>query len=320
MQHPFYKGQQGFTLLELLVVVTLLAVLSVGALVAYEGVGDNAQATAAANNTVTADGAIRNYRSVTGNYPDQWDNLSAPTVARTFDGLTEAQATAAEAAGTTLVVAREIRDTFGDLAIGAVATTQQTAIEAALEDVGIGTIQEVATVIGDVAPNLQHNEGANLGNGTNTGSIETDTDLLAHIGIVPSFGGAACTVGGQNISTPYNGTALTAVSGYLNKLNDHLETDECHLVLALGFGHDAAHSTLNSSVALSAAPTYTSKKINPATQYARYIGLFWVGSDANADNDLDDTGEINATARLIAVVTPEGKSLDESLAAASAAN
>ena len=59
MQHAFKKHQQGFTLLELLVVITLLAVLSVGALVAYEGVGDNAQATAAASNTASVDKVMR---------------------------------------------------------------------------------------------------------------------------------------------------------------------------------------------------------------------------------------------------------------------
>jgi prepilin-type N-terminal cleavage/methylation domain-containing protein len=204
-QMMLQSKQKGFTLLELLVVITLLAVLSVGALVAYEGVGDNAQATAAANNTVTADGAIRNYRAVTGNYPDQWDNLSAPATGLTFDGLTEVAADAAEVAGTPLVVARATRDTFGDFNIAA--STLSAAFAVPFEGVGVGTLQEVATVVGTVSPNLQHNEGANLGNGTTTGSIETDIDAAAHVSIVPVYGNAAvCTAGGQTISTPYNGT------------------------------------------------------------------------------------------------------------------
>lgn len=298
------QKQQGFTLLELLVVITLLAVLSVGALVAYEGVGDNAQATAAANNTVTADAAIRNYRAVTGNYPDQWDNLSAPAAATPFDG----------AAGT--ITAAATRSAFGDFALGA--ATNSGVVWGALEAVGIGAIQEVATITAGIQPNLLHNEGAN---GTGN-SLETDVDSLAHISIVPA--GAGCTVGGQSIANNYAGSnpTLPVASAAINKINDHLEGGLCHLVVALGFGHDAAHSTTNSSVALSAAPTYSSKNINPATQYARYVGLFWLGSDnaAAPDNDLDDAGELNATARLIAVVTPEGKTLDESLAAATAAN
>ncbi len=296
--------QKGFTLLELLVVITLLAVLSVGALVAYEGVGDNAQATAAANNTVTADGAIRNYRAVTGNYPDQWDNLSAPAAATPFDG----------AAGTT--TAATTRAAFGDFNIGASALSGS--ISAAFESVGVGALQEVANITAGVQPNLLHNEGANgVGN-----SLEKDIDSVLHVSIVPA--GAGCTVGTQSIANNYANTAptLAVASAAINKINDHLEGGICHLVVALGFGHDAAHSTLNSSVALSAAPTYSSKNINPATNYARYIGLFWLGSDnpATPDNDLDDAGELNATARLIAVLTPEGKTLDESLASATAAN
>ncbi len=49
------NNQKGFTLLELLVVITLLATLSVGALVAYEGIGENASNVAAANNIKVAD-------------------------------------------------------------------------------------------------------------------------------------------------------------------------------------------------------------------------------------------------------------------------
>ena len=40
--------QKGFTLLELLVVITLLATLAVGAMVAYEGIGENAKDVASA--------------------------------------------------------------------------------------------------------------------------------------------------------------------------------------------------------------------------------------------------------------------------------
>ncbi|MDO9283105.1 MAG: type II secretion system protein, partial [Methylotenera sp.] len=98
-QMMLQSKQKGFTLLELLVVITLLAVLSVGALVAYEGVGETAEATAAANNTVTSDRAIRNYRAVTGAYPEQWDNLSEEDTGEAFDGLTEVQAAAEEDAG-----------------------------------------------------------------------------------------------------------------------------------------------------------------------------------------------------------------------------
>src|SRR5690606_3113591 len=72
----------------LLVVITLLALLSVGALVAYDGVGDNASATAAANNMTTTDRTIRQYVAVTGNFPNQWAILSdANNPLAAFDGI-----------------------------------------------------------------------------------------------------------------------------------------------------------------------------------------------------------------------------------------
>ncbi len=93
-----------------------------------------------------------------------------------------------------------------------------------------------------------------------------------------------------------------------------LNLDQCNLVLALGFGHDAAHSTNNSSVAISTAPTYLSKDINPATSYARYVALFHVGADTDGDNDIL-VGELFAKPRLLAVVDTEGKAIDQSIAA-----
>lgn len=289
--------QQGFTLLELLVVITLLAVLSVGALVAYEGVGENAQATAQANNTVTTDKAIRNYRAVTGGYPNQWDNLSLET------------------GGPVETLAEATQQFFGELNLGAIsATSEGAAIFAALEGVGVEEVQQYATPTGGVAPNLQHNEGAN----PNADEGEFENGDVTFVSIVPSHNGtAACTVGGQSLGVKYDNTTPITNNNILNKINDALEADECHLVLALGFGHDAANSTFNSSVAIGSAPTFTSRDINPSTNYARYVALFHLGSAAGpAITDAD----IRANARLLAVVAPDGTAIDEALAAATATN
>lgn len=296
MKQAFGKHQQGFTLLELLVVITLLAVLAVGALVAYEDVGANAEATAAANSNVTIDSAIRTFRSVTGGYPNQWDSLS------TLGG---------SAIGTLPVAGSAV---FGNLALNASAAT---AIEDAFEAVGIDEIQymRTTTLVAGVAPNRAHNESANP-DATN-GAVEVETDDFAtnfkNISIVPSGGAAGtCAFEGIPLATPFNATALTT-NALLNAFNDSLEGDECHLVVALGFGGDAAASTTNSNVAIAQAPTYTrAGAVNPATNYARYVGLFHVGAD-------DGTGTVAAartTARLIAVIGPDGRTLDESISAA----
>lgn len=294
--------QQGFTLLELLVVITLLAVLSVGALVAYEGVGENAQATAQANNTVSTDKAIRNYRAVTGGYPNQWDNLSKIT------------------GGEIGELAAASTGFFGEMGLSALQTADAVtyaAVKDALDGVGIEDIQQYDTAAAGVAPNLQHNEGAN----TNAAEASLDADEVDFVAMVPSFVGTGCTVGtatGPALTAKYDGTDA-ADNLALNKINDALEDDECHLVVALGFGHDAAHSTFNSSVAVGSAPTFTSKDINPSSNYARYIALFHLGTDEDGDNIIQ-AGEINTNARMIAVVAPDGKAIDEALAAATATN
>ena len=297
----FQAKQAGFTLLELLVVITLLAILSVGALVAYEGVGDNAQATAAANNTASADRAIRNYRAVTQNYPNQWDSL-----------VTTAGATPAFLAPTTQAA-------FANLAlpVSAAPGDFRDVLDSRIEGVGIEELQArlVVPATANVEPNLQHNEGA-LGANAVTDVVEDDFDTFTNLSILPTFGTAACSVNGVAMgTTKLDGSAIDLTDGQRqNAINDGLEADQCNLVLALGFGHDAAHSTNNSSVAISTAPTYLSKDINPATSYARYVALFHVGADGNADDDIT-VGELFAKPRLLAVVDTEGKAIDQSIAA-----
>lgn len=302
--------QQGFTLLELLVVITLLAVLSVGALVAYEGVGDNAQATAAANNIVTADKMIRTYRQVEGAYPSQWDNLAG----------TSAQS----------LLAGETKKVFGQFT--PVAGAEWNQIAEALGEAGIDELQTMTAVAPNVAPNMQHNEGYNTAGADESLIWDEDAETAGApvaLSIVPSSNGTDCKVGTVDLDAAFDTTVTISDSATLNKINDALESDGCHLVVALGFGHDVPGTTFGSSVAISTAPTFTSKDINPATNYARYIALFHVGSDAEDDGSATTTtdndgiiqaSEILSKARLLAVVDTEGNTADVQLAAANAAN
>jgi prepilin-type N-terminal cleavage/methylation domain-containing protein len=304
----FDKKQKGFTLLELLVVITLLAILSVGALVAYEGIGDTAQATAAASNTARVDSAIRNYKAVTQSYPDQWDNL----------------VTNAGAAMTWFSA-----DTYAHLANFALPATAaigdfRDVLDTRMNDLGIDEIQQ-RTIVGltpNVEPNLQHNEGATANNGD---AVESLFTAMTNIAVLPSYreaAAAACSIAGAAFVNRLDGVAVDAAdANHQNVINDAMDSDTCQFVIALGFGHDAAHSTNGSSVAISTAPTFVSKDINPATSYARYIALFRMGEDGanggTVNNDVT-VDELFANPRLIAVVDTEGRVIDENIAGANA--
>lgn len=302
--------QQGFTLLELLVVITLLAVLAVGALVAYEDVGDNAEAAAAANANVTLDSAIRTYRAVEKKYPNQWDVLAT---------------TAGSAISTLPNPASAI---FGALSLAN--TTVYTGVSNALLAAGIDELQYMtADLPAGVNPNRAHNESVNP---TAVERDVADPLEVPFISIVPSGGAlGTCVVGGTTVSlnTVFNGTPLATVptlgaNTVQNKFNDSMEADECHLVVALGFGSDAAASTTSSKVAISQAPTYTKtdaanpqNSVNPARHYARYIGLFHV---AGSNDPGTETEGFFDKARLVAVITPDGKVIDDAIAAAQTNN
>ncbi|PKO26246.1 MAG: hypothetical protein CVU35_00410 [Betaproteobacteria bacterium HGW-Betaproteobacteria-8] len=320
--------QGGFTLLELLVVITLLALLSVGALVAYDGVGDNASSTAAANNMQTVDRTIRQYNAVTGNFPNQWDILSdAANPALPFDGITAVDAAAAD--DNEVIVPKAARAAFGGWDIAAAGPTGTRVLEV-LEDFGIDELQAVTLANAGVltgantVPNTAHNEG------TNPEALEVDAAALgvgfSAISILPA--GAGCTAGGQSIANNFDGVALPAGDQLMriNSINDFLEDRTCNLILALGFGGDAGKSMQNSSVQMTSAPTYASRTVNPARNYGRFVGLFHVAAGAeDAVLNLNDNTPLTAAEaitdvnvfdkpRLIAVLTPEGKTLDEVLA------
>ncbi|MCX4189160.1 type II secretion system protein [Methylophaga sp. OBS3] len=328
--------EKGFTLLELLVVITLLAILATGALVAYDGTGDKAQSAKAAHTVAVMDQGVRAFKAVTQAYPDQWDNLADPVDADT-------------PAGGTDYIPEGLQNILGSFNLAtAMSDTLNYDLEEYFDDAfGMEEIQHVfggADGLNGVAPNRAHNEGSNPPT-TTGGAVETEYGDFAATGIqgtntvegVPAYisilasqaearDGAAmdCSVGdvANSINTTWAGT--TADPLVINSINDALSTQRCNLVLALGFGGDAAQNTVDSAAGVVQSPTYSSVNVNPAENYARYVGLFLLARGEKADNA---TGFGNGTSvlvrdnflprpRLLGFIDTEGNTIDANIAAA----
>ncbi len=314
--------QKGFTLLELLIVITLIATLATAALTAYNGIGESASDTAAANNLLAAQSSLNNYRAIESGYPDQFDNLANADAADVSGGMTELRAPQTESF-------------FGEWTATntGTATSVWKAVADAMKAVGIEeiqTLQNGATFDVGYVPNLALNESYPLTNAATRGTeLELWNDAsasailgpnavtTASISIVPSGGDGACTADGVSLANDFAGNTLPD-NQRLNLINDALDDDACALVIAVGFGKDVPGSTSGDKVEISQVPTLGTNDINPSTHYARAIALFHVGSadEDGATPTAIQPGDIFKKARLIGVVDPEGRTRDEVIAAA----
>lgn len=272
----------GFTLLELLVVVAILAIIAGGLIVAYEGLEEKSAQGTATYNLGALNSAIRHFAATNnGKYPTEWDSLLYSSAG---DG---SDSTALN------LLPSSIR---GKLA----AHTLTGAEHAALQEAGITTVRFVGsgydngtlaidggTATGWTIPNRVFDDSPRgrgvvvpLSAGTIVARIETlgDTD----------FGGGSADP---------------------NRLNDiaGLDPTVAHQVVAFGIGNNSTlvhstGSTIDSRTAgLAEAPYY--QNVRPV-EYGRFVALFHLGSN----------GTTFSKARFLTVIDTKGDWYDEEIA------
>ena len=72
------KSTSGFTLVELLIVVVIIAILAAISIVAYNGVQNKAVDTAVQTDVLQNIKKMRAYYDVNGSFPDAWSKMVAP--------------------------------------------------------------------------------------------------------------------------------------------------------------------------------------------------------------------------------------------------
>ena len=288
------KKQGGFTLLELLVVVGLMAAVAVVAVSTYDDADASASISTDLSNMQSIDQGFRNFAGKNnGDFPEQLDSLV------TTDG------------DAYLNLAPETKEALQALPTSTAIGGQ---ILTALENNGMEEFQFIIEGNNDVDdlfkkdPNAQHAEAS--GNG-----LEDDADTATKLTIVANkLTAGKCTVDAIDVSAANTlaGAAPTAAAtNVLNAINDQFESDVCNVVVALGVGGDAA---ANSGGAIGATSSDAVK--DKAAHYSRYLALFHVAQDGiNAADGVGDgiitADEVFAKPRFAGVINPLGQGTNE---------
>lgn len=272
-----HQAQRGFTLLELIVVIAILAIIAGALLVAYDGLESKAAKGQATFDLAAIDKGIRAFKVVTGGYPDKLDNLVDPTGAPLLN------------------INSTLKGKLADFALTADMAT-------ALSNVGVATVRSVAAANNTTTGVGRDNQIPNRTHDNSTRGFGADLALAdtVHVAVVEADG-LTDLLGGANT----NSSRLRDISG--------LDETKQHVVVALGLGNNStivSDTTGRNAANFSEAPFYADVKKN---EYGRYIALFQVATDTN-DNGTIDAGETLTNAKFIGALDTKGDWLDEEYA------
>ncbi len=290
---PSNRKQSGFTLLELVIVIAILAVIGGAALVAYDGLDKKAAKSQATFNLAAIDKGVRMSKVITGNYPDDLDLVVQSD--STLADPTGTTAVSADTGGFFSRVPRSIEGTDNDQSTGdglfsMYALTAE--MVTAFDEVGIDSVRGITIANDTAAISLANRafDAAPTGVGT---EAAVATGLVVPIIKTQNHGAA-------------NSNDLAAITG--------LAADTTHIVVALGLGNNSSivsdDVTVNSGN-FSEAPFYADLA---STEYGRFYLLFHIASDTGGTADEIDANEVFSEARFVGVLDAEGNWLDQEFA------
>jgi prepilin-type N-terminal cleavage/methylation domain-containing protein len=287
------KKQGGFTLLELLVVVGLMAAVAVVAVATYDDADASASISTDLSNIQSIDQGFRNFAGKNnGNFPEQLDSL-VTTDGDKYINLAPATQAALQALPTSNAIGGKILT--------------------ALENNGMEEFQFIidakntADNLFKKDPNAQHAEAS--GNGV---ELEVDENAAMLTIVANKLTAGTCTVDAIDVSAANTlAGAAAEKTNALNAISDQFEGDVCNVVVALGVGGDAA---ANSGGAIGATSSDAVK--DKAAHYSRYLALFHVAQDGINAADGEGDGiitadEVFAKPRFVGVINPLGQGTNE---------
>ena len=291
------SNELGFTLLELLVVVAVLAIVGGGLLVAYDDVDDMASEGVSAHTLASLDSAIRNYTAINHGAPNHLDSL----IATDYPGDPED--------GTTALTGEEhilcAPSNFNKVGKKGILTPLTADQLAALNAAGITHLRYVDAVGNDTTVDDISAPDADGGTAANISSIsEVDSPHRVHESARPGKAnrgrGFAKKLAVGDPVMVWNPNRSGGAGMYDNTKIGAAADD---IVICFGLGNDASCvGSANGRLQLTSAPVYGKRANN--WEYGRYLLCYNVGPVASTFKK----------AKLQIVMNPHGDFVDEMIA------
>jgi len=265
------KGQAGFTLLELLIVVAILAIIGGGVLIAYDDLDDKVAEGTAAHTLASLDSAIRSYTAATRQAPNGLDSMLAA------DYPTDPEdATTALAGAERLLCMHGNWDPPADSGKG-LDIALNAAQVAALNAAGMTHLRYVDALANDAAGPFPINLNVPDADGAAaTANSILSIDIPSRVFETPRPGNAnrgkgfAKRIGVGDPVLRWNPSRSGGAGGYDNT---KLGAGPDDVILIFGLGNDAsAVGASKGRVQLSAAPVFGK---NLPSHYGRYLRCKW---------------------------------------------